>query len=217
MLPGAQTCLRETLPSLSTCRPAPARPGNTAQLSRPKRRVRATWSSQGQCPSASSGLPSALGARRTSGSREVPMGSRGEGGASGHGAEQLGDGSAGLRAQLPTRLPSPLLDPASCRLKTPSSLLIRLCAHGQRSSAASAQSGGWGRVRVLHGNHHRACGGRPLCTGQAAQTGAWDRRRSLPPWALRALLPLPQPQQSPEHGHLRATSWQSAQQTNGRF
>ena len=140
---------------------------------------------QGQCPSAISGLPSAPGARGTSGSKEVPVGSGGEG----WGTEQLGNGSAGLRAQPPTRLPSPLLDLASCCLKTPGSFLTRPCAHGQHSLAASAQSRGRGRVRVHRGNHRRACGRRPLCTGQAAQTGAQGRQWCLPPWALRALLP----------------------------
>lgn len=103
-----------------------------------------------------------------------------------------GDGSAGLRAQLPTRLPGPL-DPASCRLKTPSSLLIRLCAHGQRSLGCFCAERRMGpQVRVLHGNHHRACGGRPLHR-PAAQTGAWDRRRSPPSWAPCPLCPYHSP------------------------
>lgn len=98
------------------CRPAPARPGNTAQLSRPVRQARETWSSQGQCPSAISGLPSDPGTRGTSGSKEVPVGSGGEGGASGHGAGHRAAGEWVCGAQGPAPHPPAQSAPGSGQL-----------------------------------------------------------------------------------------------------
>lgn len=213
------TASRDRLPTYRPVRqkpshacPPPGRrrqdPGMLHGSHAPRGKCRAAWSSQGQCPSASSGLPSAPGARGTSGSQEVPVGSR----------ERVGPRGMGQGAQQPVGWacggsgPSP---PPAC----PGRSWVRPVA-ARRPPAPSSPTHvatvsaawlllcrGWGCIRVHRGNH-RLDGVLAAQTDgvQAAQTGAWGRRWCLPLWALRALLPPPQPQQGPKQGRLRAMS-----------